>query len=237
MPTHEPLVVAVRRVLGDAADPARAAGQQRYMRSEMPFRGLRSPELRAVLRPLLTDPAHALGDAGAWEATVRALWDGAGYREERYAAIALARHRAYAVWATDPAALPLYRHLLVSGAWWDYVDDVAVHLVGPVLRAHPEEAELMRSWARHEDMWVRRAAVLCQLGARGRTDTGLLVDVVEANVLGSAFGREFFIRKAIGWALRDYARTDMPWVLAHVDALGDRLSPLSRREALKHLPA
>lgn len=92
----------------------------------------------------------------------------------------------------------------------------------------------MRSWAREPDMWIRRAAILAQLGARERTDTALLSDVVEANLLGTRYGDEFFIRKAIGWALRDYAPTDMPWVVARADALGDRLAPLSRREALKH---
>ena len=201
----------------------------------MPLRGFRLPELRAALRPVLAEPANNIADAGTWEATVRALWDGAGYREERHAAIALARHRRYAAWATDPAALALYRHLVITGAWWDLVDDVAAHLVAPLLRAHPEVARTLRAWAADEDLWVRRAAILAQLGARERTDASLLTDCVEANLVGSRFGGEFFIRKAVGWALRDYARTDPAWVAAYVETLGDRLAPLSRREALKHL--
>ncbi len=232
MPPHRGLVTAVRDLLADGGDPVRAAGQQAYLRSEMPQRGFRLPELRARLRPVLA--GHPVEDAASWEATVRALWDEAGYREQRHAAIALARHRPYRAWATDPRALGLYRHLVVTGAWWDLVDDVATHLVGPVLRAHPDVAATLLEWADDDDLWVRRAAILSQIGARERTDTSLLAGCVEANLLGSRHGEEFFIRKALGWALRDFARTEPQCVAAYVAALGGRLSPLSRREALKH---
>lgn len=232
---HRDLVAAVRRTLADGGDPVRAAGQRQYLRSELPLRGFRLAELRAALRPVLAAPGHAIDDARAWDATVRALWDGAGYRDERHAAIALARHRPYRTWATDPAALPLYRHLVVTGAWWDLVDDVATHLLAPLVRAHPDEAATVRAWSSDADLWVRRTAILAQIGARERTDPRLLADCVEANLLGSRHGDEFFVRKAVGWALRDYARTDPAWVARYVEALGDRLAPLSRREALKHL--
>jgi len=199
----------------------------------LPLRGYRLPEMRTALRPVLA--ARPVDDAGAWEATIRALWDGAEYREERHAAIALARHRPYRAWATDPASLPLYRHLVVTGAWWDLVDDVAAHLLAPLLRARPELAGTVRDWAADDDLWVRRSAILAQLGARERTDTRLLADCVEANLPGSRHGSEFFVRKAIGWALRDYSRTDPVWVAEYVAGRGEQLSPLSRREALKHL--
>ena len=84
------LVSSIRGALADAADPAKAAPMQAYMKSEMPYRGIPSPDLKAVLRPLLAD--HPL-DEETWQATVLALWDEAGFREERYAALALARHR------------------------------------------------------------------------------------------------------------------------------------------------
>jgi 3-methyladenine DNA glycosylase AlkD len=82
-------------------------------------------------------------------------------------------------------------------------------------------------------LWKRRVAIICQLGHRADTDLDLLTDAIEANLAD----RDFFIRKAIGWALREYAKHDMPWVLAYVAGLGPRISPLSRREALKHAPA
>jgi 3-methyladenine DNA glycosylase AlkD len=159
------------------------------------------------------------------------LWDEATHREERYAATALARHRAARPWQ-DPAALDLYRHLVVTGAWWDHVDEVASHLVGGVLAGHRDDVTpVMRAWAVDDDLWVRRTAVLCQLNHRADTDVDLLRDVVEANV----DDRSFWLRKAIGWALREYSKTDPDWVRAEVVRLGDRLSGLSRREATKHL--
>ncbi len=229
------LVGAIRAALASAGDPERAAGQQRYMKSVMPYRGLTSPGLRALLRPLLSDPALEPVSREAWEADVRALWDGAAYREERYAAISLTGHRAARGWQ-DPSTLDLYRHLVVTGAWWDYVDVLAADRVGPILLRHrPIVTPIIRSDAVDADLWVRRTAILAQLKHRDETDLELLADVIDANLEGSTFGREFFIRKAIGWALRQHARVDPPCVRAFVDARGDRLSGLSRREALKHL--
>ncbi len=229
------LVVAVRAALAGAGDAQRAAGQQRYMKSAMPYRGLTSPELQALLRPLLADPSLAPASRWAWEADVHALWDGAAYREDRYAAIAVTGHRAARAWQ-DPDALGLYRNLVVTGAWWDYVDVVATDRVGPILLRHrPVVTPLLRADAVDAHLWVRRTAILAQLKHRQETDLELLTDVIDANLEGSTFGREFFVRKAIGWALRQHARVDPQWVRAFVEARGDRLSGLSRREALKHL--
>ncbi|GGK83068.1 DNA alkylation repair protein [Ornithinimicrobium pekingense] len=227
------LVAAVREALAAAGDPQRAAGQQRYMRSAMPFHGVTAPRLRQVVRPLLR--AHPPADRETWEATVRALWDDATHREERYAALALAEHRAARPWQ-GPAVLDLYRHLVVTGAWWDLVDVVATRLVGGVLRAHREVVTpVMDGWAVADDLWLRRTAILSQLGHKEATDTALLERCVRANLPGSPFGDEFFVRKALGWALRQHARTDPERVLELVDELGDGLSGLSRREALRHL--
>jgi 3-methyladenine DNA glycosylase AlkD len=229
------LVASIRDALAGAGDPERARGQQAYMKSALPYRGLRSPELAALLRPLLAE--HRLDDRRVWWETAGELWDGATHREEWYAAIALLRHRHYRAWL-DPDLLPLLRHLLVTGAWWDVVDEVAAHLVGGVLAGHREAVTpVVRRWATDEEsMWVRRAAILAQLRHRADTDTALLAEAVEANLEGSAYGSEFFVRKAIGWALREHSRTDPAWVLAFVDAHADRLAPLSRREALRLLP-
>ena len=227
------LVDAVREALAQAGDPVRAVGQQRYMKSEMPFRGLTSPTLRATLRPILGDTAYLLVDRASWEATVRLLWDGAAYREERYAALALARHGRWRAFH-DVAALSLYADLVRSGAWWDLVDDLATHHVAPVLQANPTLARTtVRGWATDDDMWLRRTAILSQLPAKMATDTELLTHCLTVNLPGSRFGSEFFIRKAIGWALREHAKTDPPWVREFVAA--HDLSPLSHREALKHL--
>lgn len=229
------LIKPVRAALVRAADPERAVGQQRYMKSSMPFYGLTSPQLRTVLRPLLGDPAYQIKTKPGWEATIQALWDEATHREERYAALALARHRAYRSWP-DAGSLDLYAHLVVTGAWWDLVDEIAIHLVGPVLRADRATVTLvLHRWSDDADMWLRRTSILAQLGAKHDTDTELLAAVILVNGEGSRFGAQFFIRKAIGWSLREYAKTDPAWVRDFVAQHGAALSGLSRREATKHL--
>ena len=171
------------------------------------------------------------------------LWDGARFREERYAALALARHRLHRE-HQQVHTLGLYEHLIRTGAWWDLVDETA-HLVRDLLLAHPDEvAPVIREWAVADDLWVRRVAIICQVGAKERCDQALLATSIEANLDGSTrttpamspYGREFFIRKAIGWALRDHARADPPGCVAFVERHHDELSGLSRREALKHVP-
>ena len=225
------LVDDVRRALAGAGDPDKAVAQQRYMKSDMPYRGIAAPELRALVRPLLR--AYEPAGRATWEATVRTLWDEAEHREERYVATALARHRKARPWL-DPASMPLFRHLVVTGAWWDHVDEIAQHLVGAALVAHRAElTPVVREWATDADPWIRRTAVLCQVGHRAEVDRDLLRYAVEANV----DDRSFWLRKAIGWALRDLARADPDWVRAEVERLGDRLSGLSRREALKNIGA
>ena len=224
------LLEAMRTALRSGANPERAIGQQRYMKSEMPFLGLTSPQRRALLAPLLADPALRIDSRSAWERSIRELWDGAEFREDRYAALALLRHRTYRSWR-DPDVIWLVEHIVVTGAWWDYVDEVG-NVVGEVLLLDPEgEGLRMRAWSEREDLWLRRSAILSQLRHGDRTDTSLLEDVIEPNL----DDREFFIRKAIGWALRQYARTDPQWVRTFIAQHGDRLSGLSRREALKHL--
>ncbi|NYG06964.1 3-methyladenine DNA glycosylase AlkD [Phycicoccus badiiscoriae] len=228
--TH-PVVEAIRTALAGAGDPQRAASQQAYMKSSMPYRGITSPQLKALLRPILADPAYRIEERTQWDGAVRDLWDHATHREERYAATALTGHRAYRAWQ-DPGAVPLYRHLVVTGAWWDHVDEVATNRIGPILLSHQEIlTPTVRSWATDDDLWLRRTAIISQLTFKERTDLELLADVIEPNLADSSF----WIRKAIGWALRQHARTDPAWVRATVSGYGDRLSGLSRREALKHL--
>ena len=229
MSADSDVVAAVRAALRAAADPTVAPGQQAYMKSSMPYHGVTAPRLKQALRPILA--AYRPADREEWEATIHALWDEATHREERYAATALARHRTARPWQ-NPAALDLYRHLVVTGGWWDHVDEVASHLVGGVLAGHRDVATpVMRAWAVDDDLWVRRTAVLSQLNHKADTDIDLLRDAIEANVDDTSF----WLRKAIGWALREYAKTDADWVRAEVDRIGDRLSGLSRREATKHL--
>lgn len=218
----------VRDALAAAANPQRAARQQAYMRSALPFHGIAMPALRRSVGGLCR--AHPLADVAAWRRAIRLLWDGATHREEWYAALVLARGRSYAAWALALDSLPLWRHLIETGAWWDVGDEITEHLIAPMLAAHPAEmTEVLRGWSGDPDRWVRRAAVLAQNRRRADTDTALLSDSIE----GSLDDADFFARKAIGWALREYSRTDPGWVTRYVAEHADRLSGLSTREALR----
>jgi 3-methyladenine DNA glycosylase AlkD len=217
------VIDAVRAGLAALADPAKAPGMQAYMKSDMPFYGVQKPARVALSREVFA--AHPVGSFEEWRDTVLALWRDATYREERYMAIALVEAKRYRAFRTMDA-LPLYEELIVSGAWWDYVDAVAAGPLGSLL---PEAAPVLRAWAIDADMWKRRAAIIAQVRRKRETDFELLTDCIEPN----RGDPEFFIRKAIGWALRSYAWVDPAAVIAYCDA--HELSPLSRREALKNV--
>ena len=222
------LIDAIHSRLQAAADPVRAAGAQAYMKSQMPFLGVRVPEVRRIVKD--ASAGHPPGNLAELQSTVLTLWRNAGFREERYAAIELTGLK---VAAGELSMLALYEEIIRTGAWWDLVDGVA-HRLGGLLQAHRAElTTVLERWGRDVDFWVRRAAITAQLGAKSATDTALLAAVIEANLDDP----EFFIRKAIGWALRQYARTDPDWVRAFVQRHGEHLSPLSRKEALRSLPA
>ena len=228
VPADHTLVQAVRDELRAAADPSRAPQMQAYMKSAMPYLGVAVPRVRVIVRAVAKSrPPDTTGDLAD---TALTLWREAEYREERYAATALTGVSAARRLQTT-ALLPVYREMITSGAWWDHVDEVS-HRVGALLVAFPDEvAPVVAGWAHDDDRWLRRSSVICQVGLKGTTDTRLLTGPMIANL----DDRDFFLRKAIGWALREYAKTDPDWVRAFVAEHGDRLSPLSRREALKHL--
>jgi 3-methyladenine DNA glycosylase AlkD len=203
---------------------------QAYMKSALPFRGVTQPVHRETAKAVFL--AHPLRGFEQWRDTILALWRGARFREERYAAIALAADKAYRVHALSVDALPVYDELIAEGAWWDYVDWTAIRLVGPLLREHPRELKpVVRRWSSDANLWRRRASIICQIGAKGETDFRLLDACIRANT----GDREFFVRKAIGWALREHSKTDGELVRRYVAEHEDELSPLSRREAMKWL--
>lgn len=229
MPRPTPLLFALRARLAALGDPARARGAQAYMKSAMPFHGVGAVPVRAACRELFAEVAPA--DAASFRREVLGLFRGAAFREETYAAVELARVKRFASFR-DLDFLPVCEELVVKGAWWDVVDAVAAHLLGELLRKEPRAMRReMLAWARCDDLWKRRSAILCQLGFREGTDAALLHACIEP----SLDSREFFLRKAIGWALRQHARTDPDGVRRYVAENAGRLSGLSRREATKHL--
>ncbi|MEV7618541.1 DNA alkylation repair protein [Microbacterium sp. NPDC089321] len=217
------LVTGIRSALRQAADPTIAAGQQEYMKSAMPFLGVRVPAVRALVREGTRDAM----DAPVLRDAALALWREAAFREERYAALALVALKPL---RGDATLLPVHEEMIRTGAWWDLVDEAAHRLREIFDVDHELMAVEMRVWADDDDLWVRRAAIISQLGRRGDTD----LDVLEYAILASIDDPEFFLRKAIGWALREYGKHDPDWVRTFVSQHPE-LSPLSRREALKNL--
>lgn len=222
------LIAAIRARLTASADPVRAAGAQAYLKSAMPQLGVRVPEVRRIVKAEVAAAPFASGDE--LRSAVLELFRAATYREERYAAIDLTASKLV---RTDLAMLPVYEEIIRTGAWWDLVDGVEDRLAR-LLQTHRDVlTPVLLRWSTDPDFWIRRASITVQLSARKDTDVALLSQVIEANLAD----REFFIRKAIGWALREYGKTDPAWVRQFVAAREAALSPLSRREALRNLPA
>ncbi len=216
----------IRSALEQLADADRARPMAAYMRDRFPFFGIPTPQRRAALRPLLTSHPrqHAL-----LLATAQALW-GEAERECQYAAAdLLIRHQR----TLEPEDLPGLEALVVAKPWWDTVDALATRVIGPLVLRHRELVANMDRWIEDPDIWRVRVALLHQLQWKEATDAERLF----AYCRRQAGHPDFFIRKGIGWALRQYARTDAAAVRAFILAEAARLSPLSLREAGKHLGA
>ncbi|TMR92050.1 DNA alkylation repair protein [Nonomuraea basaltis] len=219
---------AVRLALQEAAEPGKAETMRAYMKSAMPFLGVQAVPRRAALKRVFAD--HRLDSAPEWRRGVLSLWREAEYREERYAAIELSGYHYYRPFQTL-YTVPMYEEMIVTGAWWDVVDELATHRIGALLTAYPDTMRpLMLEWANDDDLWKRRTAILCQNRFKDRTDTALLYACIQPSLSDN----DFFARKAIGWALREYAKTNPGDVIRYVKAKG--ITGLSRREALKNLP-
>jgi 3-methyladenine DNA glycosylase AlkD len=199
------------------------------MKSAMPYHGVPTSLLRKICKATFAEVKFA--SPSDWQFLVLDLWRNAHFREERYAALHLAGDKRGRAFQT-PSAMTMYEELIVTGAWWDYVDGIASRRVGPILREYPAPMRRkMLAWSKSKNLWKRRTAILCQFGFKTETDLELLYSCIEPS-LGS---REFFFQKAIGWALRQYAWTDSTAVQEYVQLNRARLSAMSCREALKNI--
>jgi 3-methyladenine DNA glycosylase AlkD len=208
-----------------ARDRERAVGMEAYMRDQFPFLGLASPVRRARAKAALAGlPQPSADDL---RDVALACWERDDREFQQFGCDYLAAH----VTVPGPDFLPTVRILITTKSWWDSIDPLATHFVGGLVRRHPELVATMDEWSREENMWLIRTAVLYQLHYGAATDTDRLFGYCEAQ----AGHPDFFVRKAIGWALRQYARTDPAEVRAFLAEHAATLSPLSRREAAKHL--
>jgi 3-methyladenine DNA glycosylase AlkD len=202
---------------------------QAYMKSDMPYHGVPTPIANKVFKSVFNGVEYP--NPEVWRRAVLYIWRNARYREERYAAIALTRQRRFEKFQTIET-LPMYEEMIVTGAWWDFVDTIAAHGIGSLLRTNkPAMRRAMLRWSRSTDIWKRRSSILCQLTFKKDTDLKLLYTCIEPSIRS----KEFFLRKAIGWALRQYAWTNPDEIRRYVAENASRLSPLSQREALKNI--
>lgn len=219
MPTED-IVADVRAALAPLADPGKAAGMAAYMKGRFAFLGVQTPARRRATR------AAIRGFAGEPLAAAGRLW-AAPEREFQYVACDLLGQHAPRL---SGAALDGLLNLVSAKSWWDTVDALA-HVIGGLVRRERSLVVRIDQLLAARDFWRRRVALLHQLGWGADTDRARLFGYC----LRLAGEKEFFIRKAIGWALRDYAWHDPAAVQAFLARHGAELSPLSRRQAEKNL--
>lgn len=206
------------------SNPKLAPAMQHYMRDQFAYLGIKSPQLSELLREHCR--THGLPAPADLDRIVRDLW-ALPAREFQYAATGLLGK----LEAKLPAeAIRTMEFALVTKSWWDTVDTIATGTVGIHFKRYPKvKDKYLARWRKSSNFWLRRATILFQLNYKQETDFGLMQDIIREN-LGSS---EFFINKAIGWALRQYSRLDAAAVRKFV--ADTPLHPLSRREALKWL--
>jgi 3-methyladenine DNA glycosylase AlkD len=200
-----------------------AGPMKAYMKNHFPFLGIKSPIRKQLLSEHFAE--YALPDPKQFFEEVWKLYN-LPEREYQYAAIALMEIMKKQFTLDD---FPALLELIETKSWWDSVDSIAPHFVGHIVKTDREYGEkVMLEWSQSENMWTNRSAILHQLKFKQETDTDLLFKIIEQH----SDSKEFFIQKAIGWALREYAKTNPDCVKSFVE--GNPLKRLSKREALKH---
>ncbi|CAN5267986.1 DNA alkylation repair protein [soil metagenome] len=208
------------------ADPANAFPMAAYMKTEMPFYGIPKPLRIPIYKTLKKE--YAPSSQEEYEACVLAIWN-LPHREEKYTAIEYAMF--FDKFVTYKS-LALYERLVREGQWWDFVDPIAIALVGIALKKDRGKVEpKMNKWINDDDMWIRRTTILSQNRHKAETNEQMLFD----HCLERAHEKEFFIRKAIGWALREYSYAAPKAVRKFLDKNQNTLSPLSLKEGAKQL--
>lgn len=219
-----PFLRPLAEAFASHADPADAAVMQAYMKDHFPFFGIKTPARRELLRAHLDE--HGTPSLAELPAIVRSAF-AQPQRELHQVGVDLLMK---AVKKCTPEHLPLVEELLTTKSWWDSVDALAIHVAGPILKRDPRERKAWnKRWIASKDLWLVRSAIIFQARYKQDTDAAMLF----ANIERHAAHPDFFIRKAIGWALREYAATAPQAVKDFVRT--HTLSPLSTREALRKL--
>lgn len=220
-----PFLSPLHQVFKHNANGTDAMAMRAYMKDHFPFFGIKTPVRRELLKEHMA--IHGKPALQELPAIVRSAF---GYPEREMHQVGLDLMMKAAK-KLGPEHLPLLEELITRKSWWDTVDALAVNVVGVILKRYPKEIRTWNArWMRSNDLWLNRTALLFQLKWKQDIDEELLF----ANIDRLSDHKDFFIRKAIGWVLREYARTEPESVLSFVN---DRsLSSLSAREALRGIP-
>ena len=215
---------ALRDSLSEISVEANKLPMEAYMKNHFKFFGIKSPERKDALRKFIS--AVKLPTENTFEEEVKALWL-MPERELQYCAMEIV-HRAK--WARKADSISLIEFMITEKSWWDTVDFIAASLCGEYFKFNATKThEITRSWNQSNNMWLIRSSILFQLKYKELVDLSLL----EANMLPHLSSKEFFIQKAIGWALRQVSKSHQDWVQDFVD--NHELKPVSKREAIKYL--
>lgn len=224
--TGSPLRTAIVTGLVRQKNARQGAAMQAALKSPLPCYGVATPALRTLCVEVFG--RFPISMAADWRRAVTELWDQATHREERYAAIELAAHPPYQRFISL-ALLPVYRRMIQDGASTDLVDPLAQR-VAVLLATYPDRIKpTLRAWARYDNIWLRRVAIMSQAAFKEETDTVLLYDCIGPSLATT----EPLLRKAIGQALREFARTNPAEVKRYLAAEGAALPPALHKEALK----
>lgn len=206
--------------------PEFAAQMKKYMKGQFEYFGIKAPERSLLVREFIS--VHGYPNDDDLESVVKNCWD-LPQREYQYFAMEILGKMAR---KAEICRVDLYEYLILSKSWWDTVDFIASNLVGVHFQKFPLIIpDYTTKWMNSENIWLQRTTLLFQLKYRGNTDLELLTQSIE-QLKGS---HEFFINKAVGWALRQYSKTDAKVVIKYVQNNEPWLAPLSKREALKWL--
>lgn len=219
-----PYIIPLKALFEQNADPSQVAPMKKYMRDQFEYLGIKTPQNKALLKQFLSE--YGLPSINDLDIILRDLW-ALPQREFQYVAVSLLGKFEKQLQAEF---INTIEYLIITKPWWDTVDAIAGHTVGTHFRRYPAiKKKYLARWRKSDNFWLRRTAILFQLNYKKETDFDLLCDIIRENL----DSKEFFINKAIGWSLRQYARIDPKAVQKFVKSTP--LHPLSRREALKHI--
>ena len=219
-----PYLIPLQTSFEQNADPTKAEPMQKYMRDKFQYLGIKAPERKALMKEFFHE--NGLPPLEEVEMISKDLW-ALPQREYQYSAMTILERLKKKLTAEF---ITLLEYLIVTKSWWDTVDGLASHEVGTLFANYPAtKDEYIAKWRTSDNMWLRRTTLLFQLKYKGKTDADLLFALINENLDSD----EFFIQKAIGWALREYSKVADTAVIDYVQTTN--LAPLSEREALKWL--